>query len=355
MNSGGGSAAPVDVAIAGLGRAAFSEHLPFFDANRGLFRIIAACDLSKERRDRFAAVFPGARLFKYIDDMLDESDIELMVVSVPSKEHVAFASASLKKGFWTAVESPIAATAEDVNALRAAAERADGRLLPILRGLTDPGFALAAEVAAGGRLGALHRVSIVCDDYLRRNDWQATKTAGGGAAMYAMPDMVCQALRFAGSPPVKMWSELKRIASVGDAEDFVHVRFKTRSQLTMDVEYNGGRVPCWPRPTFVLEGARGAFRVMPGERSGTLALLDLPASRRRKSVRTPPLSGMREETGVALETVSLPEGTPDAVGAFWRRVHDTVRGAKPFHIRRAEAFEALRLSLLARHGGSHGG
>ena len=48
---------PVRVALMGLGRSMFTEHYPVFKAHPGLFKVVAACDLIKERRDIIAKDF----------------------------------------------------------------------------------------------------------------------------------------------------------------------------------------------------------------------------------------------------------------------------------------------------------
>ncbi len=341
---------PIRIALLGLGRSMFSEHYPLLKEHPSLFKIVAACDLVKERRDLIAADFPDCRMYRQYQDMLDEPDIELVLVSTCTVDHVAHAMKCLERGFWTLVEPPLALNVEDMNFLRGASAKAKNRLLPLQRSILAPDFLLAKEAIADARLGELYEVRVRKEDFIRRDDWQSVKRLGGGAAYYALTDMMIQVLKLLPGPPIQMWSELKRIASLGDAEDYVHICLKTRTQVSADVEFNGGAIASNCQPSFVIRGVRGQFSVMPGESKGELSIIDpgMVFPRRRSSVRTPPLEDMHEKIPVTRIALSLPAGTPTGFSAFWRCVYDTVRTAKPFPVTVEEAMEALKFSHLAK-------
>ncbi|MBR3956884.1 MAG: Gfo/Idh/MocA family oxidoreductase, partial [Kiritimatiellae bacterium] len=186
---------PVRVALMGLGRAMFEDHYPVFKAHPALFKVVAACDLMKERRDIIAKDFPDCKMFRRFSDMLDERDIDVVDIATCSVDHVNHALMSLERGFWTLLETPLALTFDDAQVLRGAAQKAKNRLLVFHRGLFAPDFLLTKEVMADVRLGDIYQVCVRREDFIRRDDWQTVKRLGGGAAYYAMPDLVLQALR----------------------------------------------------------------------------------------------------------------------------------------------------------------
>ena len=341
---------PVKVALMGLGRAMFDEHFPVFRDHPSLFEVVAACDLEKDRRDVVAASFPHCKMFRQFHDMLDERDIDIVDIATFSKDHVSHAIQSLQRGYWTLLETPIAFDPDMATQLRGASLKSKNRLLVLHRGLFSPDFLLARQMIASKRLGRVYEISIRREDFVRRDDWQAVKRLGGGAAYYAMPDLVLQALRLLPSQPVQMWSELKRIASLGDAEDYAHLILKTRDLVTADVKYNGGQIPGDRSQSFVIRGENGTFTVGAGAEKGVLRIVDPGFSfpRRRSSVRTPPLDDMHEEFPVVSETVSLDRGTLAGPSAFWRHVYNTVRVAAPFPITVEEALDAVKFTHLMK-------
>ena len=311
---------------------------------------MAVCDLLKERRDIVAKDFPDCKMFRQFGDMLDEREIDLVDIATCSTDHVQHALASLERGFWTLLESPMALTLDDANVLRGAAAKAKNRLLVLQRGLFAPDYLLAKSMMNDSRLGEIHQVRIRREDYIRRDDWQTVKRLGGGAAYYEMTDLILQALKMLPSPPIQMWSELKRIASLGDAEDYAHVNLKTRTQISADVEFNGGVLETSRAPSFAIRAERGTFTVAQGATSGVLKIIDpeFKFPRRRSSVRTPEIVDMHEQIPVVEIPVSLPKGTLYGPSAFWKHVYDTVRTAKPFPLQLEDSIEAVKFAHLMK-------
>ena len=200
------------------------------------------------------------------------------------------------------------------------------------------------------RLGDIYEVRVRHEDFIRRDDWQTVKRLGGGASYYAMTDLVVQTLKLLPLPPIQMWSELRRVASLGDAEDCVHVNLKTRGAVSADIEFNGGVLPEDRSPSFVVRGTRGTFKVAAGASEGVVTAIDPDFSfpRRRSSVRTPGLLDMHEKVPVKTFQVSLPKGTLSGPSAFWKHVYDTVRTAAPFPIALEDSLEAVKFAHLMK-------
>lgn len=334
----------------GLGRAMLGDHYPIFKAHPALFKVAYACDLVKERRDIIARDFPDCRMFRQFPDMLDERDIDLVVIATCSTDHVQHAILSLQKGFWTLLETPLALTLEDAMVLKGQAVKSKNRLLVAQRGMFSPDFLLAKQAMNDPRLGPIYQIRIRREDFVRRDDWQCVKRLGGGASYYAMTDLVMQALKLLPVPPIQMWSELKRIASLGDAEDYAHINLKTREHISADVEFNGGVLAQDREPSFVIRGERGSFKVMSGASEGRLVVVDPDFSfpRRRSSVRTPEIVDMHEDVPVKEYAVSLPKGTLSGPSAFWKHVYDTVRVAAPFPLALEDSIEAVKFAHLMK-------
>lgn len=341
---------PIRVALMGLGRSMFESHYPVFKAHPALFKIVCACDLRKERRDIIEKDFPNCKMFRQFSDMLDESDIDLVDIATPTVDHVNHAVESLSHGFWTLLETPIALNYEDAQILKGASVKAKNRLLVMQRGIFSPDFLLAMQMMKDPRLGIIHHFTVRKEDFIRRDDWQCVKRLGGGAAYYAMPELLLQALRLLPLPPIQMWSDLKRVASLGDAEDYVRVSFKTRSIISADAIFSGGVLKECRGPSFEIEGERGRFTVQPGAHEGTLTVIEpgYEFPRRRSSVRTPEFVDLHEEVPVKTIPVALEKGTMFGPSAAWKHVYDTVRTAVPFPVTLDEAIETVKFSHLMK-------
>ena len=347
---------PIKVALMGLGRSMLADHYSVFKAHPALFKVAFACDLSKDRRDLVAKDFSDCKFFRQFSDMLDEPDIDLVDIATPTVDHVKHALMSLKRGFWTLLETPMAITYDDAVVLKGAAVKAKNRLIIFNRGMFDPDYLLAKQMLEDKRLGPIYEISMREEDYIRRDDWQCVKRLGGGAAYYAMHDMIIKILRMLPSPPTQMWSELKRIASLGDAEDFVHVNLKTRDPISANLEFSGGVLPSERSPSFMLRGELGVFKVERGSSVGKLTVVDPGHKfpRRRSSVRTPPIKDLHEEFPILSCEVKLQGNTPYGPSVFWKHVYDSVRVAAPFPIALEESIEAIKFVQLMKKNSPFG-
>lgn len=344
------------LALMGLGRAMFDSHFPVFEAHPALFNVVAACDLEKPRRDRVAKSFPKCRMFRQFGDMLDERDIDLVLIALPNKDRTQYILKSIQRGFWTLIESPFGVDLDEANVLRGAALKSRSRLAVVNRSVFEPDFMLARQVIDSGRLGKLRKIEIRRNDYIRRDDWQAVRRQGGGATQCIFQDMILQALRLLPGQPAQMWSDLKRIASLGDSEDYAHLALVNRDLQTADVEYNGGFVSDETLPSFRILGDTGTLSVMPGAREGKITVIDpgFKPPRRRTSIRTPSLKDLHEEIPMLSETVSLDKFTQTGKAAFWHAIYSAVRTAVPLPFTLEESMEAVKIAQLMRRSSPFG-
>jgi len=341
---------PLKLAIVGLGRAALSDHLPALKQLPDLFQVIAVCDLLRERRAIVEKDFPNVRTYRRVEDMLDDPDIDVIDIALPSVDHQSVALESLAREKYTLVETPVALSHEAATILKAASVKAKGRLFAYTPGLFAPDFRLAQMALDNPALGDIYEVRVRRQDYLRRDDWQSVKRCGGGACWYAGTEAVLQAVSLMRAQPAQLWSELKRIAALGDAEDFAHIVLKSRGDVTADIEINGGHLGP-TEPSFSVRGSRGSFSVTAGAHEGLYRIVDpsYKFPRRRSSVRTPPLDDMHENLKILDMPATLPpQSEKSASVAFWRALYATIRTAEPFPIALDDVVEAIRYLQLVK-------
>ena len=110
---------PLRIGIAGLGRAGLLEHLPALRQLPELYTIAAVCDLMKERRDIVEREFPNVRTYRRIEDMLDDPEIDLVDIALPTLDHAKTALTALNRNIWTVVETPLAPSHDAATMLKA--------------------------------------------------------------------------------------------------------------------------------------------------------------------------------------------------------------------------------------------
>lgn len=341
---------PIRVGIAGLGRAGLEMHCPELAQYPELFKIMAVCDPVKERRDLAVERYPECRTYRRYEDLLADPDVELVDVATRSDEHSAHVMQALKTNKWVNVERPFCRDYDEAMVLRAAAIKAGNRLLVRHNYRYEASFLQVKEVMESGVLGEIYDIKIRRGIYERRDDWQTVKRCAGGMALAFGPAFLDQALELLRTPPVKVWSDLKRVASVGDAEDYVRIILRNLAGVTVDLEISGGRIG--PMPQFIVTGTKGDFTLYPDAAEGTLRHLDpkQKLARRRSSVRTPPLGSYgTPETYRWIESrVPVKPKAESGMTLIWEHVYAAIRENRPYPVSLDTAIETMRILSLVK-------
>jgi len=93
--------------------------------------------------------------------LVDRDDVELVDVCTPGSSHAEISIAALEAGKHVLCEKPLANTVDEARAMAEAAERAAARGVRAMVGFNFrriPAVALARQLVAAGRLGAIHHV-----------------------------------------------------------------------------------------------------------------------------------------------------------------------------------------------------
>lgn len=341
---------PIRVGIVGLGRAGLEMHIPELLQYPELFTVMALCDPIKERRDLAIERLPGCRTYRRFEDLLDDPDVELVDIATRSDDHARHILAALKSGKWVNVERPFCCDPDEAMVVRAAAVKSGNKLLIRYNYRYEAAFLKTKEVISSRVLGEVYDIKIRRGVFHRRDDWQTIKRCGGGMALAWGTAFLDQAQQLLKTPPLKIYSDLRRVASVGDAEDYVRIIMRNFAGLTVDLEISGGRPG--RDPLFLVTGLKGEFRVYPDEKEGHLRVLNprkkLP--RRRASVRTPPLGSFgTPETPVWVERpVPIQPRAESGLTLIWEHVFKAIRDNKPYPITLDTAIETLRLLTMVK-------
>lgn len=179
----------VRAAVIGIGNMG-SAHVNCIGGNRiqGL-KLVAACDIAPERLAYLKQNFPEVAAYSDWEQMLAREDLDAVIVAVPHPLHGKIAMAAMKAGKHVLVEKP-----EDVSVTVAeqmnATAKETGKVFGIMfNQRTNPLFARAKEMIAGGELGELKRsVWIITNwyrtqQYYNSGSWRATWIGEGGGVL----------------------------------------------------------------------------------------------------------------------------------------------------------------------------
>ena len=215
-------------------------HCSELDKYKDLYEIVAACDIEQERLDKMAQRYPKCRTYLKYDDFLKDKNMEMVAVAVRSPDHTEFALKALKAGKYVFLEKPIALSYADAKRLVAAAKKYPGKLYCRHNRRFEQAFNHVLEIIRSGILGEVYEIRNTVNSYQRRDDWQAIIECGGGQLNNWGPHIIDHMLQMLESPVAEVWSDLKKVTAVGDAEDHVRIILKGQNKRLAEVAETAG-------------------------------------------------------------------------------------------------------------------
>ncbi|MBN2301705.1 MAG: Gfo/Idh/MocA family oxidoreductase [Lentisphaerae bacterium] len=340
----------INVGVIGLGRAGWDMICAELDLHPNQYRIVAGCDVLKERRDKMAQRY-NCKTYSRTSGLVADSDVELVVVASRSVDHYKHAIAALKAGKTVFVEKPMCETYSQAVKMKQTAVKSGCGLYVRHNRRFEDGFMHIREVIESGILGNVFMVKLRRNSFSRRNDWQTIKRFGGGQLLNWGPHVVDHALQFLDSPVVGMWSDLKRVAAVGDAEDHIKIILHGKNDRIVDLEISGGAAIS--EPPYLVLGTKGGLK----SDGYTIELRYLDPKQKLRNLRADadtPRSGYGngEKLKWIEKVVTVKPKGPDSKKDIWGHLYDTIRRGKPFPIKLDEAVAVMRIISQAKQGTS---
>jgi len=340
---------PIKVGVVGLGRIGMDVHNKCLKARPDKFTVVAACDLIEDRCKEFEKIF-GCRTYLNYEDMLKDPEIEVVDIATRSCDHYIHSKMALLAGKSVLVEKPFCQTYEQAKELvRLGSQPAGPRIFVRHNRRFEEGFIKVNKIIDSGILGEVYEIRLARDEYQRRNDWQTIKEFGGGQLLNWGPHIVDHALRFCGGGYVSLFSDIRRVAAVGDAEDHIKLVFKGINGRVVDMEISGGVAAHVPE--YLIYGSRGSLI---GE-NNTLKLKYLDPEVPLQDVKADPATpgsgaafGNSEELVWKEETIELQK--EDQTAVIWDHFYEAYRNHKPYPIANEQALEVVRVLEEVKYG-----
>lgn len=169
----------IKFALVGCGRIAnrHAEHI----IEQG--ELIAVCDNVKEKADEFGEKY-NANVFYSLDDMLANTNADVVTICTPNGLHAEQSIKSLQAGFNVLCEKPLAIDVQDCGEMLKAAEKSNKRLYAIKQNRFNPPVAAVKDAIESGKLGKIYSIQLSCfwnrNEEYYKNSWKGTKELDGG-------------------------------------------------------------------------------------------------------------------------------------------------------------------------------
>jgi scyllo-inositol 2-dehydrogenase (NADP+) len=204
------------------------------------------------------------------------------------------------------------------------------------------------EIMASGILGTVYEIKLSRHGFKRRSDWQTIIECGGGQLNNWGPHILDHALQFLDYDVKEVWSDLKRIAAVGNAEDHLKIVLKGGSGLVVDLEISGGAA--LPQNEYTIFGTRGALTC-----NGDLITLKYTDPKQvfrdtEAFAGNPPLEGGIANAYADLEAIQWIEenikvnpSVPTEMDLIWVAMYRAIREGVAYPISVAEGVAVIKI------------
>jgi scyllo-inositol 2-dehydrogenase (NADP+) len=347
---------PIRIGLVGLGRAGMHGHLPELAGYADRFVVVAGYDPIPERLAELREK-TGARGHESIDALVADPEVELVDVANRSVDHFTTVSRALDAGKMALVEKPMSVTLGDARRLvERDRELGGGRLFVRHNRRFDPDFVHLREIIASGVLGTVYEVKLRRHQFSRRNDWQTVREFGGGQLLNWGAHVVDHALQLLDGPVASVWSDIKRVAAAGDAEDHVHIILRGEPLAggsgehelggrIVDLEISGG--VAIGEPVYQVYGTRGTLTGSPSEFTLKYLNPDVELTPREVDLAPPQGYGSGETLDWVEQTLAV---APSVDETMWDGLYAAIREDGEYPITNEQALEVMRVIDQAHIG-----
>ena len=150
-------------------------------AERG--QLVAVCDIVPEKATAIAGLYK-ASAFSTIEEMLQESSVDVVAVCSPNGWHARHTIQALNAGCHVICEKPMAISSADCREMIAASRTNNRHLFIVKQNRFNPPVAAVKQLLSDGRLGNLYSIQVNCcwnrPAAYYNHSWHGTLDLDGG-------------------------------------------------------------------------------------------------------------------------------------------------------------------------------
>jgi predicted dehydrogenase len=328
----------IKTAITSFGMSGLVFHGPLLKVNQS-FNIVSVLERTKNNSRN---LFPEAKIVRYYNEILANSEVELVIVNTPDKFHYEMAKQALLSGKHIVVEKPVTLDSNQAAELVNLA-REKGLIFTVYQNRRwDGDFRTVQKVLAENKLGRLVEFESHYDRYrtfITADSWKEEGDEFAGVLYNLGSHMVDQVYVLFGKPKA-VTAHLKIVRTGGVVTDYYDIRLEYENfSALLKCSYLVKK----PGPRYILHGEFGTFYksgLDPQEEM--LKAGNLPVG---ESWGTEPASEwgkmFYEKDGKDFEEVI--ETLPGNYNIFYNNVFNAIRNGAELFVKPEEAVEVLKI------------
>ncbi len=142
----------------GVGKICQGCHLPAYDKleKSNDVKIVALCDINKERLEEVGKKYPDAKLYESYRDMIDNEELDAVDICTPNNIHSEAAVYALSHGLHVMCEKPDAVSVSEAEKMKDAAEKSGKTLMVMRNNRYRPSTKFLKQYIAEGKMGEIY-------------------------------------------------------------------------------------------------------------------------------------------------------------------------------------------------------
>ncbi|PTT75300.1 MULTISPECIES: Gfo/Idh/MocA family oxidoreductase [unclassified Chryseobacterium] len=212
----------VKVGLCAFGMSGKVFHAPFLKEHPGFF-ISAIVERNKEESKE---KYPEAQIYRSVEEMLENADIELVVVNTPVQTHFDYAKKALEAGKNVVVEKPFTVNVAEAEELAKLAEEKKLFVSVYQNRRFDRDYLQVQKIINEGKLGNIKEVEIRFDRFRTEPSGKAHKenpeAVGSGSLHDLGSHLVDQAVQYFGFPE-KLFADVFSMKGKEFANDYFEI------------------------------------------------------------------------------------------------------------------------------------
>lgn len=242
------------IAYIGNGKSTNRYHIPFVLTRKDKIRI-KKIYTRNHARDRWAEI-PGVQYVGDINEILDDDEIQVVIVSTPHDTHYSYAKQVLEAGKNCVSEKPFTETKEQAEELFALAKEKGLMMQCYQNRRFDSDFLTARKVMESGKIGDVTEMEISFDYYRpevpQNNSFRPFNSFLYGHACHTLDQVIsCFGV------PDRVQYDVRQLLGPGKMNDYFDVDLFYGNRLKATVKSSYFRVK--GRPAMTVYGMKGMF------------------------------------------------------------------------------------------------
>lgn len=230
-------------------------HCPFLELHSG-FDLYAIVERTKKKAK---SKYPNIISYNSVDEFLNDSNIELVIVNTPSPTHFEFGLKAIKAGKHVVMEKPFTVTLKEAKTLYKAAKKHNKYILPYQNRRYDSDYLSVKHVLKSGKLGDLIEVHFRYDRYVYKLSDTISKELAvpGNSVLYNLGAHVIDAAISLFGEPIAWTKTYGQFRPNTKIDDYAQVHLKYPNGLQVFI--TASLLVANPMPAFILYGKKGAY------------------------------------------------------------------------------------------------